>query len=146
MLYVMTGSFTTGAWYYRGLLEEGAFASIQGQRCETPTGFARFQGDTDYTGGPPRSYRRARLQPDLLERAAARRPFRRHGGAGPLRRGRARLGQDHRRRRMSNARYDFASDNVVGAMPEVMAALAEANAGAVSSLRRRRMSARAPPT
>ena len=32
-----------------------------------------------------------------------------------------------------NARYDFASDNVVGAMPEVMAALAEANAGAVSS-------------
>jgi threonine aldolase len=34
---------------------------------------------------------------------------------------------------MSNARYDFASDNVVGAMPEVMAALAEANAGAVSS-------------
>jgi threonine aldolase len=30
-------------------------------------------------------------------------------------------------------RYDFASDNVVGAMPEVMAALAEANAGAVSS-------------
>ena len=32
-----------------------------------------------------------------------------------------------------SARYDFASDNVVGAMPEVMAALAEANAGAVSS-------------
>jgi threonine aldolase len=31
-----------------------------------------------------------------------------------------------------SARYDFASDNVVGAMPEVMAALAKANAGAVS--------------
>jgi len=30
-------------------------------------------------------------------------------------------------------RYDFASDNVVGAMPEVMAALAEANSGVVSS-------------
>jgi len=30
-------------------------------------------------------------------------------------------------------RYDFASDNVVGAMPEVMDALAAANAGAVSS-------------
>jgi threonine aldolase len=30
------------------------------------------------------------------------------------------------------ARYDFASDNVVGAMPEVMAALAAANEGAVS--------------
>ncbi len=31
-----------------------------------------------------------------------------------------------------SARYDFASDNVVGAMPEVMAALAKANTGAVS--------------
>ena len=56
MLYVMTGSFTTGAWYYRGLLEEGGFAAAAGKRCETPTAFARFQGDTDYTGGPPRSY------------------------------------------------------------------------------------------
>ena len=26
MLYVMTGSFTTGAWYYRGLVEEGGLA------------------------------------------------------------------------------------------------------------------------
>jgi len=56
MLYVMTGSFTTGAWYYRGLVEEGGMGAIQGQRCETPTAFARYQGDTDYTGGPPRSY------------------------------------------------------------------------------------------
>jgi microsomal epoxide hydrolase len=56
MIYVMTGSFTTGAWYYRGLVEEGGMGAIQGQRCEAPTGFARFAGDTDYTGGPPRSY------------------------------------------------------------------------------------------
>lgn len=56
MIYVMTGSFTTGAWYYRGLIEEGGLGAIQGQRCETPTAFARFAGDTDYTGGPPRSY------------------------------------------------------------------------------------------
>jgi microsomal epoxide hydrolase len=56
MLYVMTGSFTTGAWYYRGLIEEGGFAAVQGQRCETPTAFARYAGDTDYTGGPPRSF------------------------------------------------------------------------------------------
>jgi microsomal epoxide hydrolase len=56
MIYVMTGSFTTGAWYYRGLIEEGGMGAIQGQRCETPTAFARFAGDTDYTGGPPRSY------------------------------------------------------------------------------------------
>jgi pimeloyl-ACP methyl ester carboxylesterase len=56
MLYVMTGSFTTGAWYYRGLVEEGGLGSARGQRCETPTAFARHQGDTDYTGGPPRSF------------------------------------------------------------------------------------------
>jgi threonine aldolase len=42
-----------------------------------------------------------------------------------------------------SARYDFASDNVVGAMPEVMAALAEANAGAVSSYGTDGVSARA---
>jgi microsomal epoxide hydrolase len=29
---------------------------VQGKRCETPTGFARYLGDTDYTGAPPRSF------------------------------------------------------------------------------------------
>jgi len=33
---------------------------------------------------------------------------------------------------MTAARYDFASDNVAGAMPEVMEALVAANAGAAS--------------
>ncbi len=42
-----------------------------------------------------------------------------------------------------SARFDFASDNVVGAMPEVMAALAEANAGAASSYGTDAISARA---
>ena len=42
-----------------------------------------------------------------------------------------------------SARYDFASDNVVGAMPEVMAALTEANTGAVSSYGTDGVSARA---
>jgi threonine aldolase len=42
-----------------------------------------------------------------------------------------------------SARYDFASDNVAPAMPEVMAALAEANAGAVSSYGTDAISARA---
>jgi pimeloyl-ACP methyl ester carboxylesterase len=55
MIYVMTGSFTTGAWYYRGLIEEGGLAALQGQRCETPTAFASFPGET-YTMTPPRSY------------------------------------------------------------------------------------------
>ena len=55
MLYVMTDSFTTGAWYYRGLLEEGGVAFKEGERCETPTAFANFPGEPLYTA-PPRSY------------------------------------------------------------------------------------------
>jgi microsomal epoxide hydrolase len=55
MLYVMTGSFTTGAWYYRGLLEEGGVALPAGVRCETPTAFANFPGEPLYTA-PPRSW------------------------------------------------------------------------------------------
>ena len=55
MLYVMTGSFTTGAWYYRGLLEEGGVAAMEGRRCETPTAFANFPGEALYQA-PPRSW------------------------------------------------------------------------------------------
>ena len=55
MLYVMTDSFTTGAWYYRGLIEEGAVAFQEGERCETPTAFANFPGEPLYQA-PPRSF------------------------------------------------------------------------------------------
>jgi microsomal epoxide hydrolase len=55
MLYVMTDSFATGAWYYRGLLEEGGVAFKEGERCETPTAFANFPGEPLYTA-PPRSF------------------------------------------------------------------------------------------
>jgi pimeloyl-ACP methyl ester carboxylesterase len=55
MIYVMTGSFTTGAWYYRALIEEGGLAALQGHRCETPTAFANFPGEPLYQA-PPRSY------------------------------------------------------------------------------------------
>ncbi len=44
---------------------------------------------------------------------------------------------------MSNARYDFASDNVAGAMPEVIDALVAANAGAASGYGSDHVSARA---
>ena len=54
MLYVMTDSFATGAWYYRGLLEE-APAFQAGERCETPTSFANFPGEPLYTA-PPKSW------------------------------------------------------------------------------------------
>jgi len=55
MIYVMTDSFTTGAWYYRGLIEEGGVAMAEGVRCETPTAFANFPGEPLYTA-PPRSW------------------------------------------------------------------------------------------
>jgi microsomal epoxide hydrolase len=55
MLYVMTDSFATGAWYYRGLVEEGGAAFQAGERCETPTAFANFPGEPLYAA-PPRSF------------------------------------------------------------------------------------------
>jgi len=54
MIYVMTGSFTTGAWYYRGFLEGGGIPLAEGERCETPTAFANFPGET-ILPPPPRS-------------------------------------------------------------------------------------------
>ena len=55
MIYVMTGSFTTGAWYYRALIEEGGITLPDGTRCETPTAFANFPGEALYSP-PPRSW------------------------------------------------------------------------------------------
>lgn len=55
MLYVMTGSFMTGAWYYRALFEEGGIQLPDGARCETPTAFANFPGEALYQT-PPRSW------------------------------------------------------------------------------------------
>jgi microsomal epoxide hydrolase len=55
MIYVMTGSFTTGAWYYRAFLEEGFIALKEGQRCEVPTAFANFPGEALYSA-PPRPW------------------------------------------------------------------------------------------
>ena len=55
MIYVMTGSFTTGAWYYRGLIEEGGVQLTDGQYCATPTAFANFPGEALYKA-PPRSW------------------------------------------------------------------------------------------
>lgn len=55
MIYVMTGSFTTGAWYYRALFEEGGVQLADGVRCETPTAFANFPGEALYQA-PPRTW------------------------------------------------------------------------------------------
>ena len=55
MIYVMTDSFATAAWYYRGLLEEGPPRFAEGERCETATAFANFPGEPLYQA-PPRSW------------------------------------------------------------------------------------------
>ena len=55
MLYVMTESFATGAWYYRGLIEEGGVNFKDGERCEAPTAFANFPGEPLYTA-PPKTW------------------------------------------------------------------------------------------
>ena len=55
MIYVMTDSFTTGAWYYRALVEGGGIALGEGERCETPTAFANFPGET-IIPAPPRTW------------------------------------------------------------------------------------------
>lgn len=55
LIYVMTGSFTTGAWYYRAMAESGGVRLPEGGRCETPTGIANFPGEALYKT-PPRSW------------------------------------------------------------------------------------------
>ena len=55
MLYVMTDSFVTGAWYYRGLLEEGFHPLAEGVRVEVPTAFAAYAGE-GIGVPPPRSW------------------------------------------------------------------------------------------
>jgi microsomal epoxide hydrolase len=55
MLYVMNGAFTTGAWYYRGFLDEGRLVLAEGERCETPTAFADFPGEV-LLPAPPRGW------------------------------------------------------------------------------------------
>jgi microsomal epoxide hydrolase len=54
MIYVMTGSFPTATWYYRGLVEEGGGRLEPGQRCEVPTAYASFPGDA-LSAPPPKS-------------------------------------------------------------------------------------------
>lgn len=54
MIYLVNDAIATSVWYYAAFFEEGAGMLPEGQRCETPTGFANFPGETVYTP-PPRS-------------------------------------------------------------------------------------------
>ena len=55
MIYLVNDAFATSVLYYRAFIEEGGAALPQGQRCETPTGFANFPGEPVYKP-PPRSW------------------------------------------------------------------------------------------
>ena len=54
-IYVLTGSFATGAWYYRAMAESGGVRLPEGARCETPTAVANFPGEALYKT-PPRTW------------------------------------------------------------------------------------------
>lgn len=55
MIYLVNDAFATSVLYYRAFMEEGGAALPQDQRCETPTGFAEFPGET-FLSAPPRSW------------------------------------------------------------------------------------------
>jgi pimeloyl-ACP methyl ester carboxylesterase len=54
LLYIMTGSFVSAAWYYKGFERDGGLMLAAGTRCETPTAVAAFPGDA-LLPVPPRS-------------------------------------------------------------------------------------------
>ncbi|WP_296259670.1 MULTISPECIES: epoxide hydrolase family protein [unclassified Pseudomonas] len=46
MIYLMTDSFASSIWYYPGVVNDGFGILPDGVRCETPTWFARYHGDS----------------------------------------------------------------------------------------------------
>lgn len=54
MLYVMTGSFVSALWHYRGVVMDGGCLLPDGVRCEVPTAYADYPGDA-LLPTPPRS-------------------------------------------------------------------------------------------
>lgn len=55
MIYLVNDAIATSVWYYAAFFGEGGPGLPEGERCETPTGFANFPGETLYTP-PPRSW------------------------------------------------------------------------------------------
>ena len=55
MIYLVNDAIATSVWYYAAFMAEGGASLPEGVRCETPTGFANFPGETLYTP-PPRSW------------------------------------------------------------------------------------------
>lgn len=55
MIYLVNDAIATSVWYYAAFMGEGGASLPEGVRCETPTGFANFPGETLYTP-PPRTW------------------------------------------------------------------------------------------
>lgn len=53
MIYLVTETFNTATWFYRGYMEEGGASMEPGTRVEVPTGMAKFPGEAlSYCLGP----------------------------------------------------------------------------------------------
>lgn len=55
MIYLVNDAIATSIRYYASFMMEGGAALPEGERCETPTGFANYPGELLY-GPPPRSW------------------------------------------------------------------------------------------
>lgn len=55
MLYLVNDAFAASVRYYQSFFFEGGANLPEGARCETPTGFAEFPGET-FLSAPPRSW------------------------------------------------------------------------------------------
>ena len=55
MLYLVNDAIATSVWFYNAFFQEGGGQLPEGERCETPTGFANFPGEKVYKA-PPKSW------------------------------------------------------------------------------------------
>ena len=55
MIYLVNDAIATSVWYYAAFFLEGGPALPEAQRCETPTAFTNYPGDTVYIA-PPKSW------------------------------------------------------------------------------------------
>lgn len=56
MIYLVTRTFNTATWFYRGFMEEGGASMAPGTRVEVPTGIAKFPQEAQAYCFGPRSY------------------------------------------------------------------------------------------
>ena len=55
MIYLVNDAIATSVWYYAAFFGEGGASLPEGERCETPTGFANYPGEPVYFP-PPRTW------------------------------------------------------------------------------------------